>query len=401
MRAKLGSIYQRKKKLPDGTLQTLPTWWIKYYRDGKPFRESSGSEKQADAERLLKKRAGEIATGKFLGLSPERIRMSELFHDVVEDYQAADRRTLSSLNGRLKNHISPFFGELRAAEFSTQHIKRYITARRSQEAGNATINRELAIVRRAFGLAAKCDPPKVARVPYIQMLKESNIRTGFLEYDGYVALRDELPWYLRPLFVAAYHVGGRRGELTSVQWPRVDFRAGQIRLLGTETKNEQARTLPIYGEMREWLLKAKAIRDEKFPTSPWVFYSDDGGRLYWFYKAWESACERAGSKGLLFHDLRRSAVRNMERAGIPRKVAMSISGHKTEAIYGRYDIVAERDFSNAAAKLEEFFGAMKTESQEAKAADLKPDETPSHTPDNSDAARPSADPDKAEPNSLN
>ncbi len=400
MRAKLGSIYQRKKKLPDGTLETLPTWWIKYYRDGKPFRESSGSEKQVDAERLLRKRAGEIATGKFLGLSPERIRMAELFKDVVEDYQAADRRTLSDLNSRLKNHLAPFFGELRAADFSTQHIKRYVTARRSEEAQNATINRELAVVRRAFSLAAKCDPPKIARVPYIQMLKEANVRSGFLEYDGYVALRNELPWYIRPLFVVAYHVGGRRGELTSVQWSRVDFKSGQIRLLGTETKNEQARTLPIYGEMREWLLTAKKVRDEKFPGCHWVFYSDEGQRLYWFYKAWVSACERAGSKGLLFHDLRRSAVRNMERAGIPRKVAMSISGHKTENIYRRYDIVAERDFSDAADRLDQFFGSMKAESERAKRASPEATGTLSGTPTDSNEKAQSPSIKVPDPNSL-
>ncbi len=170
------------------------------------------------------------------------MRLAELFQDVVEDYQATERRTVDDLRSRLKNHLQPFFGDLRAADFSTQHVKRYITGRRSEEAQNGTINRELAILRRAFMLAAKCDPPKVARVPHIQLLNEQNVRTGFLEYPGYVALRDELPWYLRPLFVTAYHVGGRRGELTSVRWDQVDLRTGQIRLNGTDTKNQEART---------------------------------------------------------------------------------------------------------------------------------------------------------------
>jgi hypothetical protein len=105
MRAKLGSVYQRKKKLPDGTQQVLPTWWVKYHKNGKVFRESSGSEKRADAERLLKKRAGEIVTGKFLGLASERIAMAELFEDVVEDYQSSERATLGDLKSRLKNHL--------------------------------------------------------------------------------------------------------------------------------------------------------------------------------------------------------------------------------------------------------------------------------------------------------
>jgi integrase len=111
--------------------------------------------------------------------------------------------------------------------------------------------------------------------------------------------------------------------------------------------------------MREWLVTARKIRDEKFPMCPWVFYTDEGERLYWFYKAWESACDRAGFPTLLFHDLRRSGVRNMERAGIPRKVAMSISGHKTENIYRRYDIVAERDLFDATARMDQYFTSIK------------------------------------------
>lgn len=100
------------------------------------------------------------------------------------------------------------------------------------------------------------------------MTPESNVRTGFLDYEGYVALRTELPWYIRPLFVTAYHIGGRLGELTSVQWSQIDLNAAQIRLHGSDTKNEEARTLPVYGDMREWLVQAKAIHDERFPKYP-------------------------------------------------------------------------------------------------------------------------------------
>jgi integrase len=119
------------------------------------------------------------------------------------------------------------------------------------------------------------------------------------------------------LFAVAYYVGGRRGELTWLQWPQVDFSARQIRLHGSDTKNAEGRTLPIYGEMREWLELAKEIRDQRHPKCPWVFYDDKGRRLYWFYEEWQGACKRAGVPGQLFHDLRRSAVRNMERAWNP------------------------------------------------------------------------------------
>ena len=99
---------------------------------------------------------------------------------------------------------------------------------------------------------------------------------------------------------------------------------------------------------------AKDRRDQEWPNCPWVF-SRRGRQLGDFRKVWAAACSRDGVPGLLFHDLRRSAVRNMERAGIPRNVAMSISGHRTEAVYRRYDIVNSRDLRTAADRMERFF----------------------------------------------
>jgi integrase len=126
--------------------------------------------------------------------------------------------------------------------------------------------------------------------------------------------------------------------------------------------------------MAEWLAMAKQERDQKWPDCPWVF-SRRGRQIGDFRKVWESACTRAGVPGLLLHDLRRSAVRNMERAGIPRNVAMSISGHRTEAIYRRYDIVSGRDLLNAAAKLESFLDSQTPRLSSSKAT-KKDEESP-------------------------
>jgi len=194
----------------------------------------------------------------------------------------------------------------------------------------------------------------------------NNVRKGFLEHTAYTRLRDELPEYLRALFVVAYHTGARRGELTRIQWPQVDFTANRITLNPGETKNDEPRTLPIYGEMREWLLMAKEARDLNFPACPWVFH-ENGRRIQTFRRAWASACERAKLPGLLFHDLRRSAVRNMVRAGIPEKVAMAISGHKSQSVFQRYNIVFERDLTDAAARMERYIEAAAQAVQEAEA----------------------------------
>lgn len=300
-----------------------------------------------------------LVTGKFTSLEPERIRLKQLFDEVLEDYRLNERSSIGHVERRLKLHLEPAFGNIRAAEFGTLNVKKYKVDRRREGASNASINRELAIVKRAFHLGAASDPPRVKNVPTIAMLEENNVRKGFLEHDAYQRLRDELPAESRLLFVVAYHVGCRKGELMRIEWPDVDLQAKRIMLLVGTTKNKQGRTLPIYGEMLEWLKMAREIRDAEYPACNAVFQRN-GNPMKNFRKAWEAACKRAGLVGLLFHDLRRTAVRNMVRAGIPEKVAMQISGHKTRSVFDRYNIVSDRDIAEAAAKLERHLEALGT-----------------------------------------
>lgn len=163
-------------------------------------------------------------------------------------------------------------------------------------------------------LTSRAGLPGVVR--QVPMLEEDNTRVGFLDDEGYVRLKHELPDYLKPLFVVAYHVGNRLGELRRLVWEQVDFKNSQVLITPSTSKNKRARVLPIYGEMREWLLMQRDIRDAKFPGCPLLFHHD-GEPIVDFRKAWASATKDAKVPGLLFHDLRRSAVRNMRLAGIP------------------------------------------------------------------------------------
>ena len=340
-RLEIGSIYLRGR-----------IWWIKFYDHHRSTRESSHSALREDAELLLKRRMGEIATGKFVGLGPERVRIAELFTDLKEEYRLHERRSFPHLKSRLK-HLKKL-ASLRAADLASSHIEQYILRRQREEATNATINRELQVLKRALVLATHRDPPKVARVAYVRLLPENNVRKGFLDDGQYLKLRNELPDYLRPLFVVGYHLGNRLGELLHLRWNQVDLKRKQIRLNPGETKNKEGRVLPIYGEMRHWLEMQKSITETKHPTCPYVFHHD-GNPIVDFRKAWRSATERAGLTGVLFHDLRRSAVRNMREAGIPENVAMEISGHKTRSVFQRYNIVSDRDLRMAAEKMKERF----------------------------------------------
>lgn len=184
------------------------------------------------------------------------------------------------------------------------------------------------------------------------MAKEENIRTGFLRDDQYTKLLSELPPELKPLFVTAYETGIRMGELLAIRWGQVDFESGFIALETGETKNGEARTVPILaGDMHDLLSAAKRERDASWPNSPWVF-NREGAPIKDFRRTWANACDRAEVPDLNFHDLRRTAVRNMRRAGVPQVVRMKISGHKTDSMERRYNIVDGDDISMAKALME-------------------------------------------------
>ena len=232
----------------------------------------------------------------------------------------------------------------------TDAIRQFIRKRQEEGAANGTINRSLALLRRMFWLAV--EDGKLRSVPHFPMLKEAPPRKGFLEHSDFKGLRQELPEYLRAPATMAYYTGMRLGEILGLRRDNVDFQSNEIRLEPGTTKNDEPRTIPLIGELPEML----RIEREKNPDADFIF-ARDGQRIASFRKAWKSACKRAGLNRLLFHDLRRTGVRNLVRAGVPERVAMAISGHKTRAVFERYNIVSGRDLKEAANRLESYLTA--------------------------------------------
>jgi integrase len=343
---KAGSVYQRNN-----------VWWIKYYSKGQPVYESSHSVRAEDAERLLRKRLGEIATGAYRGIAVERTTLDELFNLVVADYRENGKRSIDDVLSRLKLHLRPKLGKLRAADFGSADVRRYKAARNKDKAQAATVNRELSILKRAFSLGSRHDPPLVLHNPPIEKIPENNVRTGFLEKADYDRLLAELPSYLKLALVLAYHTGCRLGEVMSLRWVDINLASGELIIRAENAKSKKHRMLPVYGDMTDALRRQRAERDEKYPELEWVFHDGSGSRLRTFYKAWASACKRAELGGSLFHDLRRSAVRNMVRAGIPEKVAMAISGHRTRHVFDRYNIVTDKDLAAAGEQMTRYLSS--------------------------------------------
>src|SRR5688500_8693042 len=138
----------------------------------------------------------------------------------------------------------------------------------------------------------KRTPRKVSFIPVFDRVSEkANVRQGLLSEAHYQMLLNELPDFLKPLFVVASYVGIRDSELLKIKWSQVDFEDRMIRLNPCETKKEDARTCPFLGDMEEHLHAAKAHRDEFFPKCPWAF-SRDGERISDFRGSWASSIRR-------------------------------------------------------------------------------------------------------------
>ena len=357
----MGHIFRPKyRDKVTGQEKTSAVWWIKYSNRGKPERESSHSSNHADAVKLLKQKIGAAAQGRPVGTAVERTTVSDLTQMLFDDYRANGRRSLDRAE-QACGHLIPFFGAAsKARDVSGDLITKYQAERLSEGAKPSTVNYEMAMLRRAYRLAARAG--KVAARPEFSMLHVSNTRKGFFEAAQYRAVLEHLPDYLKPVLRTSYITGWRvQSELLTRQWRHVDIAKGWLRLEPGEGKTEQARMFPLTTELRAVLEAQRAhVRDVEKATGsivPWVFCHSDGSRIKDFRYAWAKACRLAGVPGRLVHDLRRTAVRNLERAGVPRSAAMAMTGHKTEAVYRRYAITDSAMLQEAAVKLDTFHSA--------------------------------------------
>jgi integrase len=340
----MGSIYRRGH-----------VWWLKYRVNGRLVRESSETDKERGAKRLLRLREGAATEGRPVIPRVEKVTVGALLDELRTEYQANARPSLDRLDICL-GHLRPVFTTERAVSVTTADVTAYTADRQAAGAANGTINRELAALKRAYRLALAAE--RIHRAPRIPMLREDNVRQGFFERDQFEAVRRRLPDVLRNLVTVAYITGWRvPSELQPLQWHHVDFKAGTLRLEPGTTKNREGRLFIMTPELRATLeaqrTATEAVQRGRGQIIPWVFHRN-GRPIRDFRKAWSVACQAAGLPGRIPHDLRRTAVRNLERAGVPRSTAMKMVGHKTEAIYRRYAIVDEGMLREGAERLAKF-----------------------------------------------
>lgn len=334
-----GSVFRRGR-----------VWWVAF-RDatGRQIRESAHTEVKTEAYQYLQRRQGQF--GK---ITHAELTLADLIPLIRRDYQQ-HHRDLQRFDAVLNRFSLDFILTLRVPDVTYQALGQYVTRRlaASPQPANGTINRELAAIRRMLALAYRNNltttpPPPVPR------LSEAPARQGFLRHEDMTNVLAYVTGSLHSLFVAAYMTGWRlRSELLTRQWKHVDLGPrGYLRLEPGESKNRAGRMYPLVGQLRVALETQWANRGQ----SCWVFYNETGGPLtkHRVQQAWHQAQTAAGVGPYLIHDLRRTAARNLELAGVPRTVAMALIGHKTEAMYRRYAITDDarvREGAEALGKL--------------------------------------------------
>lgn len=358
---------QRRAK-GEGSLMLLKgckIYYAQFYQNGKQVRVSTGKRVKQEALAELRRLMGRADQGLTPTTELKKITYGQLRDGLIASYQEKGNRTLYQTTsgaetiGGLKA-LDDFFG------FSADNPGPPVTAlttdsgrifaKKQLAAGfsPATINRSLACLRRMLAIAR--EDGKIQTVPVIRLQKEPPARKGFVTQKQFDELIAALPTHLRPLITFLYWCGCRLGEARAIQWSQVDLAERLIRLEPEQTKNETARVIPLPAVVANELARIESKTGTVFDATN-------------LRTEWATACtavglgrmekleSKAGHKwqrysGLIVHDLRRSAIRNMVAAGNPENWCMAISGHKTASVFRRYAIVSTKDVQAAMRRVE-------------------------------------------------
>ena len=320
-------------------------YYIAYRWEGREYRESARSSERRVAEQLLAARLRERR-----GSAPSADLTFDAFAAwYLDDYGVRRLRTLDTARGRVAN-LRAVFGGWPATTITTEAIRNYQRTRRT--AGAATVNRETSALSRMFRLAVRSRQLD-ERPVFPERLEENGPRQGFFEHAEYTAVRQYLPAPYQDVLDVAYYSGWRKRKILDLRWDEVDESGGVVRLSPQRSKTRVGRVLPISPPIAVVLSRRRATRRA---GESHVFHRDAVTVRSW-RTAWPEACRRAGVPGRLLHDCRRTTARNLVRAGVPERVAMQLTGHKTRAIFDRYNIVQEAELHEAGARLLAYLAA--------------------------------------------
>src|SRR6266436_9705890 len=269
-----GSLFrERYRDRKTGQLKVCRTWMMKLWVGGKPLKRSARTTSRAVASQQLEQWKAQIRQGTYVP-DADQTWFDNLAALLLDEYRANGRKSLGRAEAAV-DHLQDFFAGWRAQAISTDRILAYVRHRQQQHAANATINRELAALKRMFRLGERAD--QIVRRPFIDLLQEHNARTGFFEREECDAVLAHLSDDLQAPFTVAYLIGWRvKSEILTRQWVHVDFQSGWLRLEPGETKNMEGRQFPLTSALRAVLERQRertlAIERATGTIIPWVFH---------------------------------------------------------------------------------------------------------------------------------
>lgn len=322
--------------MPGRVFKRGEIYWIAFSHKGKEYRHSAKTESKREADSVLSFYLGQCARGEFKGFVEETAvyTIEEMLDDLVTNREQAQLRSIKTLKIRIKP-LQKELGSLAASELTERRIDVYVKKRFAQGFKPATIQCEMRYLNQAFRIAKR--KQLIKDIPYIPSITVHNARQGFFEAEAFERVVSFLPDALKDVARFGYYTGWRRREVTQLEWRYIEENV--LRLPPELSKNKDGRVLVLTSVLGEIIDRRRA---ERYDLSPWVFHRK-GKPIKDFTRAWNNACEAAGVSDRFFHDFRRTAVRNLTRAGVPEKIAMSITGHKTREVFDRYNIVNEED----------------------------------------------------------
>jgi integrase len=360
----MGYLYKVTRRVNGKRTLASPYWWA-CWRDsnGRRVQENTkhGIADRESAKKFLRGKMAAVDRGEPITASTGKITVAAALKAVMDDKRLNDCRWLVEPERMIDDHLLPHLGgKTKLSNVTVATARTYSAARQAEGAANATINRELALLRRAFRLAHKAGDVFV--VPQFEMLREAAPRSGFVDRPAFNAIVALLPKWLRPAVTAMYLLGWRKSEVLGLAPHQVDMDANTITLEATQSKTGEKRVVTMPDELRT-IVKAQLRSIKQLQRNGhitrWLFHRPRGTAIGSFRKRWRTACKNAGYPTLLVHDLRRSAARNFTLAGVPEQIAMKFLGHLSNSTFRRYRIVDERDLHDAAARLDAFFAQPK------------------------------------------
>jgi integrase len=345
-------------------------WWYGFTFNGRRIQRSTKVENRREAENIERAAWTQLARGE-VGIADkpkaERRTVGQLLDVLENDFKARNKGDVKNLN--LIATVKKGLGDRWADGLTTAAVTEYIRdlrnppktktkGRRSKSLADSTIKHRLQILASAYELEnrareeAKLDPLIVPRFP---KLSEGNVRSGFLNRAPFDVLFSHLSPDLRDFCLFAYLTGWRRNAIATLEWS--DVRDGNIYLRGVYSKNKKPYYVPVLGELVQLIERRKEARSVETPQGiilvNLVFHRG-GEAISEFRKAWSTATLKAGCPNLLFHDLRRSAARQLIRSGTSKDVAKMVGGWKTDSMFSRYNVTGEEDLRDAMEKVTQY-----------------------------------------------